>query len=94
VEILNSRLIDHFVQEHADSRTPLREWVKKTTAAQWETNADVQKTFRNVDHLGGQKFISNIGGNKYRLAAMVWIVSERVYVLKIMTHADYDREKF
>jgi len=28
------------------------------------------------------------------MAAMVWIDKERVYVLKLMTHAEYDRETF
>lgn len=36
----------------------------------------------------------NIGGNNFRMAAMVWIENERVYILKIMTHAEYDKEKF
>ena len=94
MEILNSRVIDQFIEEHADAETPLKDWVTKTIAAKWENNADVQKTFKSADHLGNQKFIFNIGGNNFRMAAMVWIVNERVYVLKLMTHAEYDKEKF
>lgn len=94
MEILNSRVIKQFIAEHADAEGPLKDWVVKTRAAEWKTNADVQQTFNSADHLGNQKFIFNIGGNNFRLAAMVWIVQERVYVLKIMTHAEYDKEKF
>jgi len=94
LDILNVRLIKQFIDEHADADAPLNEWVLKVRAAEWKTNADVQKTFNRADHLGDQKFIFNIGGNNFRLAAMVWIKQERVYVLKIMTHAEYDKEKF
>jgi mRNA interferase HigB len=94
VDILNTRIIKQFVTEHPDAENPLNHWVTKTRAADWKNNADVQNTFNNTDHLGGQKFIFNIGGNNFRLAAMVWIRQERVYVLKIMTHAEYDKEKF
>lgn len=94
LDILNVRAIKQFIVEHADAEAPLHEWIIKVRAAQWQNNTDVQKTFNSVDHIGNQKFIFNIGGNKFRLAAMVWIQQERVYVLKIMTHAEYDREKF
>lgn len=94
MEILNSRVINQFISEHADAKAPLEDWVTKTRAAEWKNNADVKKTFNSADHLGDQKFIFNIGGNNFRLAAMVWITQERVYILKIMTHAEYDKEKF
>jgi mRNA interferase HigB len=94
VDILNSRVINQFIAEHADAEAPLNDWVTKTRNADWKSNADVQKTFNSADHLGNQKFIFNIGGNNFRLAAMVWIMKERVYVLKIMTHAEYDKENF
>jgi mRNA-degrading endonuclease HigB of HigAB toxin-antitoxin module len=42
--------------------------------------SDVQKTFHSADHLGDQigdqKFIFNIGGNNFRMAAMVWIEND------------------
>jgi len=94
LDILNVRAIKQFVARHADAEAPLNEWAIKVRAAEWKNNADVHQTFSRVDHIGGQKFIFNIGGNNFRLAAMVWIQKERVYVLKIMTHAEYDREKF
>jgi mRNA interferase HigB len=94
VEILNSRAFSQFIEKHPDAESPLQDWITKTRAARWENYADVQKTFKSADHLGKQKFVFNIGGNNFRMAAMVWIENETVYVLKLMTHAEYDREKF
>lgn len=94
MDILNVRAIKQFIVEQADAEGPLHEWIIKVRAAEWQNNTDVQKTFNSVDHIDNQKFIFNIGGNKFRLAAMVWIQQKRAYVLNIMTHAEYDREKF
>ncbi len=94
MDILNSRIVEQFAEEHPDAKAPLSAWLSKTRSATWTTPADVVKTFNSADHLGGNKWIFNIGGNKFRMAAMVWIQNERVYVLKLMTHAEYDKEKF
>jgi mRNA interferase HigB len=94
VEILNSRAIKQFIQLHAEAEAPLNDWVTKVRAAQWKSNADVQRNFNRADHLGDQKFIFNIGGNNFRMAAMVRIENEKVYVLKLMTNSEYDRVKF
>ena len=94
MEILNSRAIKQFIQLHAEAEAPLNDWVTKVRAAQWKSNADVQRTFNRADHPGDQKFVFNIGGNSFRMAAMVRIENEKVYVLKLMTHSEYDREKF
>lgn len=94
MEILNSRIIEQFIAIHPDAKAPLNDWLIKTKVARWKNNSDVQKTFKTADHLGNQKFIFNIGGNNFRMVAMVWIENEKVYILKLMTNAEYDKEKF
>lgn len=94
MEILNLKVIKQFVEEHADSEAPLADWVTKTKYADWKTGADVVSTFNKASYIGDNKWIFNIGGNRFRMAAMVWVQNERVYVLKLMTHAEYDKEKF
>ena len=34
--------------------------------------------------------VLNLGGNKYRIVARVFYTSHKVYVLPVMTHAEYD----
>jgi len=35
--------------------------------------------------------IFDVGGNRYRLAAVVHYNTQRIYVRHVMTHAEYDR---
>ena len=71
MEVLNERVIWQFVEENAFSKSPLQFWVDQTKAAKWINSTDVLKTFKSADHLGNQKWIFDIGGNEFRLAAMV-----------------------
>ena len=38
--------------------------------------------------------IFNIGGNKYRLVTRILYPSQKVFILKVMTHKEYDQDKW
>jgi mRNA interferase HigB len=40
--------------------------------------------------LVGNCVVFNIGGNKYRMITRILYPSQKVFVLKVMTHAEYD----
>ena len=45
--------------------------------------------YRNAD-LVGRRTVFNIAGNKYRLIARVNYFTQRVFVLYLLTHSEYD----
>ena len=50
----------------------------------------MKTVYHNAD-LVGRRTIFNIAGNKYRLIARVNYQTQRIFVLRILTHAEYDR---
>jgi mRNA interferase HigB len=74
---------------------PLRQWYKLTVGATWRTFADVKATFGQTDRVtvtsGQTVCVFDLGGNKFRLVAFVSYAKQKVYVLRVMTHKDYDR---
>ena len=58
--------------------------------ANWKTPAHLKQVYRNAD-LVGRRTVFNIAGNKYRLIARVNYHTQRVFVLYLLTHAEYDR---
>ena len=38
--------------------------------------------------------IFNIGGNKYRLVTRILYPSQKVFILKVMTHREYDENRW
>lgn len=75
------------MDKYANAESPLRQWLKKTEAAKWSNAANIKNTFNSVDRAGPYT-IFNIGGNKYRLVAVVVIRNGVVIIERIMTHAE------
>jgi mRNA interferase HigB len=92
VEIINEIELHAFARKHARARKPLANWLDVTRAATWNSFADVRDTFRSADYVKDQ-VVFDIAGNNYRLISSIDYAAERVYVLEMMTHAEYDRWK-
>ncbi|HAN99360.1 MAG TPA: hypothetical protein DCQ98_18920 [Planctomycetaceae bacterium] len=78
-----------------DSEGPLRAWHTHVSdrSVAWRNWSDTKATFRTAD-LVGNCAVFNIGGNKYRLVCRILYSSQKVFVLKVMTHQEYDQEKW
>lgn len=92
MEIINEIELHAFARKHARARKPLANWLDVTRAATWNSFADVRDTFRSADYVKDQ-VVFDIGGNNYRLISSIDYAAQRVYVLEMMTHAEYDRWK-
>ena len=80
---------------HGDSEGPLRAWythVNNRTVA-WQSWGDVKTDFGSASVVGSC-VVFNIGGNKYRLVTRILYQSQKVFVLKGMTHEEYDEDKW
>ena len=82
-----------FWQEHRESEKPLRDWLKLASKARWASFAAVRATFASADQVG-RLTVFDIGGNKYRLIAFVDFMRGRVYGRHVLTHREYDKEKW
>lgn len=79
-----------FWEKHPDARASLESWYTVVRRAHWQTPAAMKQVYANAD-LVGRRTVFNIAGNKYRLIARVNCRTQRVSVLYILTHAEYDR---
>lgn len=68
---------------------PLRAWCTVVRQASWTSFAEVRATYPSADSVG--KFVVfNIGGNKFRLIAVIHYNRAKVYVRYVLTHEEYD----
>jgi mRNA interferase HigB len=95
VRIITWRALREFGNNRPAAAGPLREWYKLTLLATWRNFADVKATFGQTDQTkvrsGQTVCVFDIGGNKFRLVAFVSYAKGKVYVLRVMTHKDYDK---
>jgi len=80
-----------FAERHPDALVPLMNWYRITRRADWRSLADVKKDFAHADVVG-RRTVFNIHGNHYRLIARVNYATKRVFVLHVLTHAEYSAE--
>jgi mRNA interferase HigB len=91
MRIISKRRLREFWEHHADAEQPLLHWYRTTRKAQWQNLADARNHFRHADPVGAC-VVFNVGGNKFRLITAIKYQRGTVYVLKIMTHKQYNTE--
>ena len=82
-----------FYDKHADAKAALEEWYQKTQKADWESFADIKKTFNSVDAVGNQRYVFNIKGNDYRLVALIKFNIKMFDIRFVGTHEEYSNIK-
>lgn len=91
MRIISKRRLREFWEKHPEAEGPLLHWYRVTKKADWKNLPDVRADFRHADPVGTCT-VFNIKGNDYRLIAGVRYEMQRVFVLKVMTHKQYDAE--
>ncbi|HEV2421194.1 MAG TPA: type II toxin-antitoxin system HigB family toxin [Candidatus Acidoferrales bacterium] len=85
--------MDEASKAHPDWKASLQIWIRVVSAAQWRHFPDIRQTLGNAD-LVGPYVIFNIAHNRARLVAVVNYADQRVTLVEILSHADYDREDY
>lgn len=80
-----------FMRKHARSKSSLSDWLATAEEADWKTPQDIKERFRSADFLSKNRVIFDISGNNYRLVVLVRYVEGQLLILKIGTHAEYDK---
>ena len=89
--ISNKVLLDDFVQSHAQSASPLNKWVERVKAAAWKSHAELKQSFPSADYVKNGRYVFNIGGNNYRIVAVVIFVGGVMNIRFVGTHSEYDK---
>ncbi|NET10684.1 MAG: type II toxin-antitoxin system HigB family toxin [Symploca sp. SIO2B6] len=78
---------------YPDSVPATEAWYVVVKTAKWENLEDVRKIYRDAEAVGNFT-VFNIKGNKYRLIVGIDYKSSTVYFKYLLTHADYDKDKW
>lgn len=76
---------------HGDAEGPLTAWYKHVSGIDWTQPSEAKADFAHMSFVGNCA-VFNIGGNKYRLIARILYSYHKVYVLRVMTHKQYDEQ--
>jgi mRNA interferase HigB len=92
--ISRSRLREFWESRKNDSELAeraLRAWETITKGADWSDWGELKQTFGSADRVGNCT-VFDVGNNNFRLIARVIFEKERVFVLRILDHQEYDQK--
>jgi mRNA interferase HigB len=69
----------------------LRAWFREVEKADWSSPADLRARYASASFLSDNRVCFNVGGNKYRIIALVFYERKLVYVRFAGSHEEYDR---
>jgi mRNA interferase HigB len=93
VHVISRAILRKFCESHADSCEALYSWYRLASKAKWKSLADVQHIYPTAEAVGNLT-VFNIKGNKYRLIVDLVYSDQRIFVKYILTHAEYDKDRW
>lgn len=94
--ISRKRLREFWQSRRGDAAAAERDlavWFWLARGADWGTFAALKQTFGSADQVGNC-VVFDVGNNRYRLVGRVNYARGIVYVLQVMDHAEYDRNRW
>ncbi|MCA9444051.1 MAG: type II toxin-antitoxin system HigB family toxin [Candidatus Omnitrophica bacterium] len=98
MRIISKKALIQFWEKHPDTKPSLESWFEVVKEVEWENFAELRRTYSSADWVtvgtGNKVIVFNVGGNKVRLIAAVHFNTKTVYVLRVLTHSEYDRQEW
>lgn len=93
MRIISYKRIKEFVAQFPDSQTSLENWYRIIKHTDYNSFSELKQHFSTADYVDGF-VVFNISGNKYRLIAAIHFNRKKVYIRDILTHPEYDKNKW
>jgi mRNA interferase HigB len=87
--IAKPALID-FWTLHPAAKEPLAAWYRIMRRENFQNFSEVRKAFASADYVEGFT-VFDIGGNKFRLIAVIRYEWQTAYIRAVLTHKEYDK---
>ncbi len=93
MHIITRKRLLSFSEAHPDCKNALDSWYKLVKRSVYKSFDDLRKTFPSADQVGNRT-VFNIGGNKVRLVTGIHYSRQKVYILHVLTHDEYNKGKW
>ena len=95
MHVIAAKAIREYAERYPDASGWLMAFLERAEAAEWDNIADLRRIFPHADAVkvssGNDVIVFNACGNKYRLITAIHFNRGKVYILRFMTHAEYDK---
>jgi len=98
VRIITESTLAVFSARHPQAAAGLEAWRRVIRQEQFRHFADLRRWFRSADQVrvasGNPVVVFNICGNNFRLICAMHYNTGKVFLLRFLTHAEYDKDRW
>ena len=98
MRIIKESTLGAFAKVHSKAETGLAVWRQIMRQEEFQHFADLRRCFRSADQVrvasGNPVVVFNICGNTYRLVCAIHYNTGKVFLLRFLTHAEYDKDRW
>jgi len=80
-----------FADKHPAAREKLLSWHKAMEACEAKDFTELKLTFGSADYVPKKFTVFDIGGNDYRIVAVIHYNTQKVFLRLVGTHREYDK---
>lgn len=93
MRIITKKRIVEAKNKHPNCASALVGWYVIVEKNNFSSFAELKRIFNSVDRVGNL-YVFDIGGNKLRLIASIHFNRQILYIRNILTHKEYDADKW
>lgn len=98
MRIITRRRLNEYAKLHPKSAVSLSAWNDVARKSAWGNLQEVRQTFPHADPVkvasGKTATIFNIAGNHHRLITAIHFDTGKIFILEILTHAEYSKNRW
>ncbi|MGH8553496.1 MAG: type II toxin-antitoxin system HigB family toxin [Methylococcales bacterium] len=90
MRVISKKPLREFSELHPESKPVIENWFRKVSSTEAFSFPMLRKSFASADYVDGFT-IFDVGRNRYRIVTVIHYDKRRLYVRRVMTHTEYDR---
>lgn len=93
MHVITRKRLNEFVAKHPSAASGLQHWYARMKSGTFHSFTELRTVFPSADQVG-KLTVFNIGGNTARLIAAIHYNRQKVYIRAVLTHAEYDEDRW
>ena len=93
MRIISKRRLIQFYTVHPTAKSPILHWFQEINKGDFQNIEEIRSLYPHADKVG-RRTVFNIGGNNYRLITRINYLSQKVFIICVLTHTEYDKNQW
>ena len=91
MHVISHKKMKEFYERCPEAEKAIQQWYATVCECNWKNYADIKSFYNQTDAIGGQRYVFDVGGNKYRIVTVIQFTIHRIYIRFAGTHDEYDK---